>query len=221
MYCDDIDYFIIENKSKYSEEIKEYFLEKKKTCDNIINYIQFEKNISSNAINVFLKRYGNFLRNYEYITITDGDYYIYDMKSTVQEIIAAFNNSSCAISSADLYLGNQLNNPNKVIGAEHYIDFMKKRENVELKNVIGIGIPSLMTLQKKDLNILESVYYLDGNIRSKVSEIGKNWYITTKNLSYCLTCDISYPGNEYFDWKRNYGYAIWHITEESDYKIII
>lgn len=219
MYQSDIDYFIVENKSGYSEEIKNYFLIK--ASDNVVGYIQFEKNISSNAINIFLRKYGDFLRKYEYITFTDGDYYVYDMKSTMQEILQAFNHSDCAISSADLYLGNQLNNPNKIVGTQHYDEFMKSRSGMTLNNVIGIGIPSLMTLQKKDLYILESIYYFDGNIRNKVSEVGKQWYITTKNLTYCLTCDISYAGHPYYDWKRSIGHAIWQITEESNYKILI
>jgi hypothetical protein len=219
MYNDNIDYFIIENKSKYSEEIKNYFLEQKK--DNIIRYIQFEKNISSNAINIFLKRFGDFLRKYEYVTITDGDYYIHDMKLTMQEIMTAFNHKDCAISSVDIYQGNHTKNPNKIIGIEPYNDFMKKRESINPNNIIGIGVPSLMTLHKKDLYILESIYYFDGNIRSKVNEVGKSWYITVKNQSYHLTNDLCYDGNEYMDWKKNYGHAIWHITEEANYNILI
>jgi hypothetical protein len=221
MYCDDIDYFVVENISNYSEEIKNYFLDKKKTCNSIVGYIQFQKNISGNAINVFIRKYGDFLRKYEYITFTDGDYYVYDIKSTIQEILLAFNHPDCAISSADLYQGNQLNNPNKMVGTQYYDEFMKSRSGLTLNNIIGIGIPSLMTLQKKDLYILESIYYYDGNIRNKVRDVGKQWYITTKNLTYCLTCDISYAGHPYFDWKRSVGYAIWQITEEANYIEII
>jgi hypothetical protein len=221
MYQLNIDYIIIENKSKFSEEIKNYFLNKKETCNNIIKYLQFQKNIAANAINIFLKEYGNFLRNYEYITITDGDYYIYNMKSTMEEVLLAFNHADCAISSVELYLGNQHVTPNRIAGTQYYDDFMKTRENIIPNNIIGIGIPSLMTLQKKDLYIVESIYYFDGNIRNKVNEIGKQWYITVKNLSYCLTCDICYDGHPYFEWKKSVAHTIWSITEESNYLIII
>lgn len=221
MYCEDIDFFIIENKSNFSEQIKEFFLSEKQSKDNIVRYIQFEKNISSNAINIFLKKYGDFLRKYEYITITDGDYYIHDMKATMKEIMTAFNNSDCAISSVDIYQGNHTKNPNRLIGTQYYDDFMKQRENINPENIIGIGVPSLMTLHKKDLGILETIYYYDGNIRNKVTQVGKAWYITVKNQSYHLTNDLCYPGNEYMDWKISIGQAIWHITEESNYITII
>ena len=221
MYRDDIDYFIIENKSNYSEKIQDYFLKKKEECNDNIRYIQFEKNISGNAINLFIRENGDFLRKYEYITFTDGDYYIYDMEATVQEIMMGFNNPDCAVSSVDLYLGNQLITPNKVAGTSYYDEFMKNRQDIVLGNKIGIGIPSLMTFQRKDLGILENMYYLDGNIRNKVNAIGKSWYITTKNLSYCLTCDISHSGNPYYEWKKSIGNKIWQVTEESNYKTLI
>jgi hypothetical protein len=224
MYQTDIDYFIIENKAirlEYSEKIKNYFIKKKETCNNIVGYIQFEKNIAANAINIFIKKYGDFLKKYEYVTFTDGDYYVYDIKSTIREILMGFNHHDCAISSADLYLNNLVTTLNRIIGTNYYDDFMRNRDGMNLGNVVGIGIPSLMTLQKKDLYILESIYYYDGNIRNKVSEIGKRWYITVKNLTYCLTHDIFYPGNEYHEWKKKIGPKIWQITEESNYIEII
>lgn len=225
MYQSDIDYFVVENISNYSEEIKNYFLLKKGTCDNVVGYIQFEKNIVANAINIFLRKYGDFLRNYDYITITDGDYYIFDMKSTMQEILSAFGHSDCAISSVDLYPYSNWRHPNRVIGTDHYIDYMKKRDTINPNCGIGIGVPALMTLQKKDLFVLETIYYYDGNIRSKVSSIGKSWYITTKNLAYHLTDDLCYDavrGDEYMTWKRSQDREkLWHVTEESDYKVII
>jgi hypothetical protein len=220
MYCDDIDYFVVENISNYSEEIKNYFLDKKKTCNSIVGYIQFQKNIVGNAINIFIRKYGDLLRKYEYITFTDGDYYVYDMKSTVQEILMAFNYPDCAVSSVDLYPYSNWRHPNRIIGTNYYIEYMKKRENIQLNNVIGIGIPSLMTLQKKDLFILESIYYYDGNIRNKLHEIHKSWYITTKNLLYHLTdecCYDEFTGDEYMTWKRSIGHKIWQVTEEANY----
>lgn len=221
-YLEDIDYFIVENKSNYSDLIKDYFLERKKQWNNIVGYIQFEKNIVANAINIFIKEYGSFLRNYDYITFTDGDYYSYDIKSTIQEMLMAFNYPDCAMSSVDLYQGNLHTNPNRIAGMKYYDDFMKNRINFKSTNIIGIGVPALMTLQKKDLYILESIYYYDNNIRIKVNQIGKQWYITTKNLLYCLTADICYKGNEYMEWKWSQDREkLWHMTEIANYKILI
>ena len=64
MYLPDIDYFIIENKSGYSEEIKNYFLEEKKTRDNIVKYIQYEKNIAAVAVNIAIRDYADFFKQY-------------------------------------------------------------------------------------------------------------------------------------------------------------
>ena len=224
MYCNDIDYLILENKSKYSEEIKNYFLEQKKLKNNIIKYIQFEKNIAANALNIFVKKYVSLLEKYEYITFTDGDYYVYDIKSTIQEILMAFNHDNCTISSVELYPYSNFRHPNRIVGTDHYIEYMKKRENLKLNNVSGIGPLSLMTLRKKDLGLIQNIYFLDGNIRNRVSLMGKIWYITVKNLTYHLTDDSCYDathGNEYTTWKRSVGQAIWHITEESNYIEII
>jgi len=225
MYQDNIDYFIVENKSNYSEEIVKYFLEQKKIKNNLVGYIQFEKNIVANAINIFLKEYGDFLRKYDYITITDGDYYIYDMKSTMQEIFGAFNNGDCAISSVDLYPLSNWRNPNRRIGTNYYVDYMNNRANMSPISVVGIGVPALMTLKKKDLFILETIYYYDGNIRNKLHEINKSWYITVKNLAYHLTDDLCYDehnGDAYMTWKRSLDREkLWHVTEISNYQTII
>jgi phosphosulfolactate synthase (CoM biosynthesis protein A) len=80
--CPNIDYFIIENKSDNSSKIQEYFFTK-----NLKGYIQFEENISNNAIEIFLKDYKELLLEYDYITITDGDIEIKDINSTFKELI--------------------------------------------------------------------------------------------------------------------------------------
>ena len=225
MYCDDIDYFIIENKSKYSEEIQNYFLKQKEIGNNIVKYIQFEKNIAANAVNIAIKDYITFFKQYEYFTYTDGDYYIYDIKSTIQEILSAFSHPDCAISSVELYpFSNWRQHSNRILGVEHYINYMRARENISPISRIGIGVPSLMTLSQKDLGIIENIYFLDGNIRARLHAIGRTWYITAKNLSYHLTdecCYDEFRGDEYMTWKRNVGNIIWNITENSDYVVII
>lgn len=225
MYCDDIDYFIIENKSNYSEEIKNFFLEQKKEKENIIEYIQFEKNIAANAVNITIRDFIDLFKKYEYFTYTDGDYYIYDIKSTFREILMGFNHSECVISSVDLYpFSNWRQHSKRILGTEYYIEYMKKRESLQPNSIVGIGVPSLMTLQVKNLNIIENIYFLDGNIRNRLSELRKSWCITTKNLSYHLTdecCYDEFRGDEYMTWKRNYGNAIWHVNEVANYVEII
>ena len=75
MYLDSIDYFIIENKSDKSNEIRNFFESKK-----LKGYIQFQKNIAANAVNIFIKDFYNLLMEYDVITITDGDLYVYNIQ---------------------------------------------------------------------------------------------------------------------------------------------
>lgn len=220
MTHEDIDYFIVENKSKNSDDIKKYFLEQKQVRNNIVGYIQFQKNIVANAMNIFLKNYMKLLEQYEYITITDGDYYIYDMNSTLKEILGAFNNSRCAISSVDIYPLSNWRCSNRIIGTDHYINIMKQRQNSTPNNIItSSGTLSLMTLQKKDLNLIKLPHFMDGYIRNKVIEASKLWYITVKNQCYHLTDECCYDathGDEYMTWKRSIN-NIWYCMEDSNY----
>jgi hypothetical protein len=145
------------------------------------------------------------------------------MKSTVQEILSAFSHPDCAISSVELYpFSNWRQHNNRILGTDRYVEYMKNR-NITPNSIIGVGVPSLMTLQRKDLNILENIYFLDGNIRSRVSQLGKSWYITTKNLNYHLTDELAYDehrGDEYMTWKRSQP-NIWHVTENVGYAKLI
>ena len=160
MYLPNIDYFIIENKSNYSEQIKDYFLEEKKNRDNIVKYIQFEKNIATVAVNITIRDYVDFFKQYDYITFTDGDYFIYDMDATVKEMLSAFNDPNCGISSVDLYTRNNWRQKaNRIIGSDHYVEFMKQKENQAPAPRVGIGVPCIMTLQKKDFGIFENIYF--------------------------------------------------------------
>ena len=70
-YVEGIDFFVVENGSRNSKEIEQYFQTK-----NLKGYIQFEKNISGNAMNIFLKDYMDLLKGYDDITITDGDFFV-------------------------------------------------------------------------------------------------------------------------------------------------
>ena len=53
-----------------------------------------------------LNDYWNIVCEYEYLTITDGDLYVYDINETFNEIISALSNSEIAVASSDLWQGN-------------------------------------------------------------------------------------------------------------------
>lgn len=48
LYNDNIDYFVVENKSTNSQQIQEYF-----NKQNLKGYIQFEQNITYKAMEIF------------------------------------------------------------------------------------------------------------------------------------------------------------------------
>ena len=97
LYLDTIDYFVVENKSEFSDEIEKYFSTKR-----LKGYIQFEKNIASNAMTIFVRDFFKFLSEYDIITLTDGDLYFYDIKSTLDEIISNLDYPKALVSSAAL-----------------------------------------------------------------------------------------------------------------------
>lgn len=175
----------------------------------------------ANAVNIFLKDFIGLLEQYEYITITDDDYYVYDIKSTIDEILTAFGDINCVASSVEIYQYSKFRCPNRIIGTEYYDEYMLKRQNIEMGNIpTNTGTNSLMTIQKKDLSIIKNQYFNDCNTRQKINSMNKLWYVTNKNRCYHLTDECCYDavrGDEYMTWKRGVGQSIWHVTEVCDY----
>lgn len=215
IYQDDIDFFIIENKSENTEKIKEYFLKKK-----LKGYILFDKNIAANAMNIFIKDYYNLMKEYDFITLTDGDLYVYDKTSLFNELRDNLNNENVIISSADLYLQNNYNREDRIIGIEFYINEMKKRK-VENGCIFKHTANNFITLKKENLLLLKDIYYLDTNLKNKVNNTGKFWVASKNNLVYHLTWDLYFDGNPYYEFKKNNLTEIWKITEISTYQKLI
>jgi hypothetical protein len=215
IYQDNIDFFIIENKSENTEKIKEYFLQK-----NLKGYILFEKNIAANAVNIFIRDFYELMHEYDYITLTDGDFYVYDSKSLFNELILNLNNKNVVISSADLYLQNNYNRNDRIVGIDYYIDMMKNRK-VENGYNVKHTANNFVTLKKENLFLLKNLYYLDTNLINKVKEIEKIWVATKNNLVYHLTWDLYFDGNPYYEFKKKHIDKIWKIMEDSTYQKII
>jgi hypothetical protein len=213
-YNENVDFFIVENCSKNSDEIEKYFLTKK-----LVGYIRFDKNIAANAFNIFLKDYYEFINDYDIITFTDGDLYVYNYNSLFEELINNLNNDNVIISSANLYRLNYYNLLNKEIGVDKYIEFMKNRE-VENGYIISNTANNFITLKRENIYLLKDINFIDSNIRNKIKEINKLWVSTKNNILYHLTWDLYVDGNEYYEFKKN-NKLIWRITEYSNYKKII
>lgn len=193
MYLDEIDYFVVENKSKYSHEIKNYFQTKR-----LKGYIQFEENIGSNAMNIFLNDYWDLLKQYDLITITEGDLYIYDIKSSIEEVKMGFKRPNVLVSAIGLYYGNVFNEAHRTIGLDSYFEFMKKQEKeVPLGNGFGGGGIHFLTFTNKTVDVIKGVYCSDWLIYGAVNAVGKGVH-TNQNKAYHLTWDLlGGVGSEY------------------------
>lgn len=208
------DFFVVENFSESSMQIKEYFIN-----NNLKGYIQFEENIAANALNIFIKDYYNLLNEYDYITFTDGDIICYDINGTFNEILNNLKENKCIVSSCDLYLGNSYTNPNRKIGLEHYYEFIKIHKPSNQRE--GQTGAFLLTLQNKDLHLLKNIHFIDTNVYHTIKKAEGRWLKTVKNLCYHLTWDLYIEGNEYFEWKKKVYPKIWDKIEgDFKYKIL-
>ena len=102
IYSPNVDYFVLENKSKNSELISEYFLNKP-----LKGYLQFEENIADNAMKVFLAENEPLLRQYKYVTLSDCDLYVENIESTWQEIRKILEMPGIGICAIDLIISKK------------------------------------------------------------------------------------------------------------------
>jgi len=215
IYSSNYDYFIIENKSNNSDNIKNYFLNK--NLNNIVGYICFIENISATAVNVFLKDFEQLIKNYEYLIITDGDFFVYNIDDIINENISAFYDKNCAASSCSLFQGNNYLSKDRKIGIDNYIDIQKQRESIQYSHNVGITSNCFLTFKTSNIDFLKEIHYLDTNIYSKINKMGKHWLVSQKNQAYHLTWDLYIEGNPYFEWKKNVINDIWKQKKECNY----
>lgn len=207
---ENVDYFVVENPSENSAEIFNYFKNK-----NLIGYIKFQQNFAANAINTFIKDYRDLLLKYDYITITDGDIYVFDIKETFREIKLALEEPNCVISTANLYLGNNYDNQIRVIGVDKYVELMKINTN-KFGSVLGNTGNFLLTIKKENIGFIENIHFIDTNLKSRLDLNKKEWYKTNKNLVYHLTWDLYVDNNPYYEWKKVVYPNIWNETKEKN-----
>jgi hypothetical protein len=215
MYLDSIDYFIIENKSDKSNEIRNFFESKK-----LKGYIQFQKNIAANAVNIFIKDFYNLLMEYDIITITDGDLYIYNIQDAFLEIINNLLMPGVGISTISLFQDNNYLSSNRTIGIDNYIN----KQSTSLAGKIPTFIQNgnyLSSFKRDDLHILKNIYYQDVKIFEAFIQQNKKSVATSKNLAYHLTWDLYHDNNPYYQYKINVINHIWNILDTSDYIKII
>lgn len=218
----EFDYFIVENKSTNSERIADYFIELRRDNPNILGYIQYSDNIAASAIDYFIQDFNELLCKYDYISITDGDFYMYDICDAMKEVRMGFNYTDCIVSSVKLYEGNNYGNPaTRVVGTDHYIYNQQSKHPESYNPVPGITSNCFITFKPTFLEKLKEIHYIDTTIYQVVESIQGRWYITTKNEAYHLTWDLYIDDHPYFEWKKAVIHNIWDIKPRVEYKQII
>ena len=204
--CPNIDYFIIENKSDNSSKIQEYFFTK-----NLKGYIQFEENISNNAIEIFLKDYKELLLEYDYITITDGDIEIKDINSTFKELIKNLDLEGVGVSCVDLSLDNfPYHIPNST-------SWLISNPIITDEYIISPTGVHLMTLKKENLELLYDIKFVDINLYHRFLSHNLKWVKTKLNKAYHLTWDLYTEDNPYYQFKVQNINHIWNHDKTSNY----
>lgn len=207
------DFFVIENRSENSEAIEEYFSTK-----NLAGYIQFNENIANSAVSIFVKDYWDYICQYQYVTITDGDLYVHNVDASFREILYAFHNPEVAVSSSDLWQGNNHENPTRLSLKEYLIDSYNNTRQFD--SIEGNTGGFLITIQNKHLFLIQNMLFVDSYLSHKVNKSGLRWYKTNKNLAYHLTWDLYIEGHPYYEWKKQVYNTIWFEEKFSEYKKI-
>jgi hypothetical protein len=210
----DADIFIIENQSKNSRAIADYFEDK-----NHIGYIQFHENVANSSVSIFIADYWSLIEQYEYVTFTDGDLYVHDVKKMFDEIFDAFKNPSVIVSSADLWQGNNYLNKER-LGLERFINESKCNKAL-FGSIQGHTGNFFITIKHEDINLLRmNKLYIDSLLAESVNTLNRSWFKVNRNKAYHLTWDLYYEGNPYFEFKKQVFDKIWFKEHHSEYDVL-
>ncbi len=207
----DADIFIVENQSENSRAIADYFEDK-----NIFGYIQFHENVANSAISIFITDFWDLISQYEYITFTDGDLYVYDSNAMFDEIFDAFKDPYTIISSADLWQGNNYQNKER-FGLEKFIKESSFNNDV-FGSIQGHTGNFFITVKHQDIEFLQkNEIYLDSFLAETINSMNRSWYKVNKNKVYHLTWDLYVDGNPYYEYKKQVFDKIWFKKYHSGY----
>lgn len=210
IYDESFDYFVVENISENSPIIQKYFSYRASSASNIKGYIQFRENISATAMDCFLLDFDNLIRQYDYLTITDGDFFMYDIKDAMAELVLAFQDPKCLVSSVPLYLDNNYDRgKDRIIGTNVFCEKQKERQFIEHFLYPGITSACFLTFKTNNFDFLKCIHFIDTNIHKKVMSLGGQWLVCEKNQAYHLTWDLYFDGNPYYEWKKAVIHHIW------------
>jgi len=193
IYVDYIDYVVLENYSKNSDQIKDYFKGKR-----IITHLRSEENVTHGTMDYFLENYKELIKEYEYLILTDADLLVEDIDSYIDEAKSVLDMEKVMVCGISLCLNN--------LPLDHHpesINWVPKGV-VYNKYIISVTGTHMLLIKNKDLNVLfELKNIIDSSLWEKVCEKDGLWVRTLKNKAKHLTWDYYYPGNEYYEYKRN------------------
>lgn len=200
------DFFVIENKSDYSDQISTYF--KKQP---LVGYIQFKTNITNNAIPIFLTDFKDLLERYDYITITDCDLYVENSTNTFNEIFKNLDLPGVGISCVDL---SMVNFPEHVPGSNEWFPSPVNITDEYIECATGVH---LMTTKRELLEIFyNTVPFIDCNLVETVYHMNYKWVKTIQSKAIHLTWDLYTDTNWYYNFKIK-NKNIWNHSNQCDY----
>lgn len=205
-----IDFFVLENKSKNSDKIESFF-----KSQNIKGYVQFEHNISNNAVPIYFRDFKHLFNDYDYITLTDCDLEVNNSDDTFSEIIKNLNIEGVGMSCVDLSMENF---PYFIPGSDTWIPTADLITEDYIVCPTGVH---LMTLKKCNFDIFfNTTTFIDGILHSIIKQKNLSWVKTKVNKAVHLTWDLYKEGEEYYEFKKN-NLNIWSHSDTSNYIIII
>jgi len=193
IYRDYIDYVFLENYSKNSDLISDYFKDKR-----IIAHLRSEENITHGTVDYFLENYKGLIEEYEYLILTDADLLVEDIDSYIDEAKSILDMEKVMVCGISLCLDN--------LPLEHHpeaIDWIHEGVIYDEYILSSTGTHMLL-IKKENLNILFKLKnIIDSFFWVEVNEKRGLWVRTLKNKAKHLTWDYYYPGNEYYEYKKN------------------
>jgi hypothetical protein len=205
-----IDFYILENKSKYSDKIESYF-----KLQDIKGYVQFDNNISNNSIPIYFRDYRYLFTDYDYLTFTDCDLEVEDSFTTFTEIIKNLNIGGVGMSCVDLSMENF---PHHIPGSGGWIPRPRNITDEYIECPTG---GHLMTLKKENFDVFFNTDpFIDGILLSVITSRNLLWVKTKISKANHLTWDLYKEDEEYYQFKKN-NMHIWNHSETSNYTQII
>ena len=145
-----------------------------------------------------MKNYKELINEYEYLILTDADLLVEDIDSYINEAKSILDMEKVMVCGISLCLNN--------LPLEHHPESINwvPEGVVYNKYIIAPTGTHMLLIKNKNLNVLfELKNIIDSFLWVKVYEKDGLWVKTLKNKAKHLTWDYYYPGNEYYEYKKN------------------